>query len=70
MLVKERGVDPDGVSTNSDYYNICDVNDQVIINELSEFLHKYVKLVRATKFCQVFARYSKCTKIPKKLDLS
>ena len=32
MLVKELGVDPDGGSTNSDYYNICDINDQVIIN--------------------------------------
>ena len=40
MLVK----DPDGISNNSDTFNIHDIIGQIIINERSEYLHKHFKL--------------------------
>ena len=44
VLIKELGIDPYGVSNNRDAYNMHEFNDQVIINEHSEFLQEHFKL--------------------------
>ena len=43
MLIKVLGTDQDGLSNSSGTYNMCDINDQVVINEYSVFLKKYFK---------------------------
>ena len=44
LLVKELGTDPDGKSDNRDTYNVHDIDDWIIINELQGFLQKHFKL--------------------------
>ena len=43
MLIKELGIDPDGVSKNNDNYNMHGVNDKLIINQHTEYFPNHFK---------------------------
>ena len=43
MVIKKLRINPDGVSNNTDTYNMDDIIDHITVDEHSEFLQKHLK---------------------------
>lgn len=43
-MLKNLGTEPDGVSNNCDKDDMHDIQDELIINQHAEYLHKHFKL--------------------------
>ena len=72
VLLKELRMNPYGISNKSDTYDMGDINDQLLISQLPEYLQKQFKLKDSqdSQVCRLFTGSPNCTKIPPLIDLS